>query len=148
MLYRVFHAGWLLAVAVLFLAAGAFTAARLWIPELENYRQEIETAASRAFQHEVSIGALHATLRGINPALRLENVVITGEGGKRLAIREVRISLDTWHYLSEQEIAPSGIDIIGVELSLVRDADGQFHLEHFGAGATADLSVLFGMSRL
>jgi uncharacterized protein (TIGR02099 family) len=148
MLQRVFLAGWLLAVAVLFLAAGAFTAVRLWIPELEKYREEIELAASRAFQHEVTIGAVHATLRGINPALRLENVVIAGEGEHRLAIREVRISLDTWHYLREQEIAPSGVDIIGVDLSLVRDTDGQFHLEHFGRDAAADLSVLFGMSRL
>jgi len=148
MLQRVFLAGWVLVVAVLFLAAGAFTAARILIPELEKYRQDIETAASRAFQHEVTIGALHATLRGINPALRLENVVIAGEGEHRLAIREVRISLDTWHYLSEQEIAPSGVDIIGVELALVRDADGQFHLEHFGGDTAVDLSVLFGMSRL
>ncbi len=148
MLIRVFHAGWLLVVAALFLAAGVFTAARLWLPELENYRQDIETAASRALQHEVTIGALHATLRGINPALRLENVVIAGEGEHRLAIREVRISLDTWHYLSEREIVPSGIDITGVDLSLVRSADGQFHLEHFAGNAAADLSILFGMSRL
>jgi uncharacterized protein (TIGR02099 family) len=148
MLQRVLHAGWLLAVVALFFAAGMFTAARVWIPELEEYRQEIELATSRALQHEVTIGSVHATLRGINPAIRLENVVIAGEGEHRLAIREVRISLDTWHYLTEQEIAPSGIDIIGVDLSLVRDVDGQFHLEHFGADAAADLSALFGMSRL
>jgi uncharacterized protein (TIGR02099 family) len=148
MLHRVLHAGWLLAVAVLLLAAGVFTAARILIPVLEEYRHEIEMATSRALQHEVTIGSLRATLRGINPALRLENVVIAADGEHRIAIREVRISLDTWRYLSEQEIAPSGIDIIGVDLSLVRDVEGQFHLEYFGADAAANLSVLFGMSRL
>ena len=94
MLVRVFHAGWLLAVAVLFLAAGVFSAARFWIPELEAYRQEIEIAASRALQHEVTFGALPATLQGINPALRLENVVIAGEGEHRLARLELHRQAD------------------------------------------------------
>jgi uncharacterized protein (TIGR02099 family) len=148
MLHRILHAGWLLLVAVLFLTAVAITIARLWVPELENYRHDIEVAASTALQHEVSIGDMQATWRGINPVLRLKDVVISGDGGYRLVIREVRITLDSRRYLSEREIGPSGFDVIGVELSLVRDAAGRFSLEHFGGGVATDLSDLFTMSRL
>ncbi len=148
MLHRVLHAGWLLLVTVLFLTAVAFTIARLWVPELENYRHDLEIAASRALQREVSIGGMHASWRGINPVLRLTDVVIAGDGGHRLAIREVRIGLDSRHYLSEQEIGFSAIDVIGIDLSVVRDAAGRFHVEHFGGEAAVDLSGLFSLSRL
>jgi len=148
MLQRVLHAGWLLLVAILFLIAVAFTIARFWVPELENYRHDIELAASRALQHEVSIGGMHASWRGINPVLRLKDVVIAGDGEYRLAIQEVRISLDSRRYLSEREIGFSGIDVLGVELSLVRDATGRFRIEHFSGQAAVDLSGLFAMSRL
>jgi uncharacterized protein (TIGR02099 family) len=148
MLQRVLHAGWLLLVAVLFLAAVAFTIARLWVPELENYRHDIELAASRALQHEVSIGGMRASWRGINPVLRLKDVVIAGDDGHRLAIREVRISLDSRRYLSEREIGFSGIDVLGVDLSLVRDTTGRFRMEHFSGEAAVDLAGLFALSRL
>ncbi len=148
MLQRVLHAGWLLLVAALFLAAVAFAIVRLWVPQLENYRQDIELAASRALQHEITIGSMHAGWRGIRPVIRLKDVEIAGEGDHRLAIREVRIRLAIWRYLTEREVALSGIDVVGVDLSLVRDAEGQFQLEHFGGDAAADLSGLFAMSRL
>ncbi|HYQ71349.1 MAG TPA: hypothetical protein VET88_05410, partial [Gammaproteobacteria bacterium] len=148
MLQRVLHAGWLLIVAALFLTAIAFTIARLWLPGLENYRQDIELAASRALQHEVTIGDMRASWRGIKPVLRLGDVEIAGEGGHRLAIREVRISLDTRRYLSHQEIGFSEIDVLGVDLQVIRDADGRFHIEHFSGGTAVDLTELFRLSRL
>ena len=148
MLQRVIHASWLLIVALLFLTAGAFTIARLWVPRLETYRQDIELAASRALQHEVSIGGIRASWRGINPVLRLKDVVIAGDGEHRLAIREVRLSLDSRHYLSEREIGFSGVDVRGVDLPLVRDAAGQFRIEHFSGDVAVDLSGLFAISRL
>jgi len=148
MLQRVLHAGWLVLVAALFLTAVAFTIVRLWVPKLEDYRHDIELAASRALQHEVSIGSMRASWRGINPVLRLRDVVIAGDGEYHLAIKEVRLSLDSGRYLSEREIGFSGIDVLGVDLSLVRDAAGQFRIEHFSSEAAVDLSGLFAMSRL
>jgi len=148
MLQRFFHAGWLLLVAALFMTAVVFTIARLWVPALEEYRHDIELAASRALQHEVSIGSMRASWRGINPVLRLKDVVIAGDGDYRLAIQEVRISLDSRRYLSEREIGFSGIDVLGVDVSVIRDTAGRFRIEHFSGEAAVDLSGLFVMSRL
>ncbi len=148
MLQRVLHAGWLLLVTVLFLTAAAFTVARIMVSELDKYRHDLEIAASRALQHDVTIGAMHATWHGISPVLRLRDVVIAGDGAYRLAIREVRISLDSRRYLREREIGFSGIDVLGVDLPLVRDAEGLFRIEHFGGEVAVDLSGLFAIPRL
>jgi len=139
---------WLLLVATLFLVAVLLTAARHWVSTLENYRHEIELAVSRALQHEVSLGELRAGWHGIGPVLVLRDVVVAGDAGHPLAIREVRIGVDILHYLTEQEITLSVIDIIGTDLTLVRDAAGTLHPEGFSGAAALDLAALSSISRL
>jgi len=148
MLRSTINALWLLLVAALFLVAAALTAARLWVSSLENYRDEIELAASRALQHEVRFGAMQAGWRGISPVLVLGDVHVSADAGQRLAIREVRLSLDVLHYLAAREVAFSGIDIIGIELSLLRTPAGDWQLEHFSGAAAVDLAALSSISRL
>jgi uncharacterized protein YhdP len=104
MLKRFFHTLWLLFVTVLFMAAVVLTTARLAIPSLSQYRLEIENAAGQLLHKQVSIGRLEGTWRGLNPVLKLKHVVLADPAGEQasLDIREVLITLDAGHYLSER----------------------------------------------
>ena len=152
MLKRIFHTLWLLSVALLFLVAVALTAARLWVPSLGEYRLEIETAASEALKKDVSIGRLEATFRGLNPVLKLKNVVLADPAGVQdsLAIREIWITIDAERFATEQQLQFAGIEIIGADVTLIRDADGGFYLDKFRSDGEDDASLdqLMQMSRL
>jgi len=152
MLRRIFHTLWYLLVALLLLVAVLLTAARLWVPSLSEYRLEIEAAASEALKKDVSIGRLEATFRGLNPVLKLKNVELadpTGEQGS-VAIREVWITIDAQRYAAEQQLQFAGIDIIGADITLIRDAAGKFYLDKFRDDGEDDRSLdqLMQMSRL
>ena len=101
MLKRLFHTVWLLFVALLFLVAVVLMTARIWVPSLSQYRLEIENAASQVLQKQVSIGRLEASWRGLNPVLKLKNVILADPAGEQasLGIREVWITIDAWQYL-------------------------------------------------
>jgi uncharacterized protein (TIGR02099 family) len=152
MLKRISHTLWLLSVALLFLVAVVLTAARLWVPSLSEYRLEIESAASEVLKKDVSIGRLEATFRGLNPVLKLKNVVLADPAGIQdsLAIREVWITIDAEQYLAEQQFQFAGIDVIGADLTLIRDTEGSFYLDKFRSdgGEDASLDQLMQMSRL
>ena len=152
MLKRVLHITWLLAVSLLLLTALLLTAARLLVPALATYRLDIEAAASEALGRQVSIARLEATWRDMGPVLKLKDVAISTRtnGPQQLKIREIWVSVDVEHYLAEQELQFSGIDVIGADLTLVRDAAGRIYLEGLASdgGAADSLSGLADMQRL
>ena len=110
MLKRLLHITWLLCVALLLLAAVVLTSVRLLVPELADYRLDIESAASEALGRQVSIARIEATWRDMGPVLKLKNVAIGSQedGPQRLEIREIWVSVDVEHYLAEQELRFSG----------------------------------------
>jgi uncharacterized protein (TIGR02099 family) len=132
MLARTLHSLWLLAVALLFLVAVVLMAGRLLVPLLGEYRAEVENLAGQALQRNVSIGRMQGTWRRLNPVLRLKDVVISEPQapGSRLYIREVWLALDVRNYLLEGEVRIASIDVIGADLSVIRNADGHLYIEH------------------
>lgn len=152
MLKRVLHISWLLAVTLLFLAALLLTAARLLVPSLAAYRLDIEAAAGEALGRQVSIARLEATWRDMGPVLKLRDVIInTGtDDPRQLEIREIWVSIDVEHLLAEQELQLSGIDIIGANLTLVREASGRVYLDGLASddADSSSLSALADLQRL
>ena len=152
MLKRLFHTVWLLCVALLFVTAVVLTTARIWVPSLSQYRIEIENAASQVLQKQVSIGRLEAGWRGLNPVLKLKNVVLSDPAGEQasLDIREVWVTIDARRYLEKQELKLAGIDIVGIDLTLIRDRTGQIYLDAFRSneGDNSALQDLGRMARL
>ncbi|MGD8311164.1 MAG: YhdP family protein [Gammaproteobacteria bacterium] len=149
MLKRTLHTIWLLSAVALLLAAIALSVARLLVPALAGYRQEIETAAGAALNKQVSIGGLAASLHAMSPVLRLRDVVISDAArDRRLEIGEVRLSIDVEHYLAEHELRVAGIDINGADLTLVRDVDGRLFLAELLLDESAGIAGLTDLQRL
>ena len=133
MLKKAFHSLWMLLVTLLVLIAMALTAARILVPELGAYRMEIEQAASQALSKQVSIGRMAASWRGLNPVIKLKDVELIDPAGahEAMTIREIWVTVDAEQYLSQQVVKLAGIDVIGADFSLVRDADGSFYVDGF-----------------
>ena len=152
MLKRLFNLAWLCLVALLLLSAVMLTAARLWVPSLSEYRNDIVASASSALNRPVNIRRMEATWRGLSPVLKLKDVTIGGAPAmpQRLDIRELWISIDVQHFITTREIRISGVDVIGVDLTLVRDEQGRVYIEELPLDADPGSGVtgLTGMSRL
>jgi uncharacterized protein (TIGR02099 family) len=131
MLARLFHALWLLLVTLLFLAAAALTAARLWVPTLGEYRQEAEKLASEALHRPVTIERMEATWRGLNPVLKFKGVSVSGAGREdgRLDVGQVWVAIDLGRLLYDRQIRLASIDVIGADVNVVRDTDGRIYVE-------------------
>ena len=149
MLKRTFLAIWLMSVTLLFLTAVVLTAARMWVPLLNDYRVEIENAVSQVLNRQVSIGGLDATWRGLGPVLKLKNVHIDLQDADQgsLEIREVWVTIDADHYLAEREVQVTAIDVIGADLVVIRDVAGEIFLDGFRQEKSAD-SPLKGLEEL
>ncbi len=141
MLKKSLHFLWLLLVTSLVLVAAALTAARVWIPEARVYHDEVERTVSQLLDKQVTIGRMRATWRGINPVIRLKDVEVADPAGghEPLVASEVRVTIDAEHYLSHQKIRLSGIDVIGADLTVLRDADGTVYLEGFRPAEDSEL---------
>ncbi|MEN8108789.1 MAG: YhdP family protein [Pseudomonadota bacterium] len=152
MIGRLLHTFWLLFVGLLFLFAVTLTVARLWVPVLGEYRVAAEQALSELLEQPVSITRMEATWRGLNPVIKLKGVAITDDEQRNvmLGIDEVWVGIDTRAYLDERQIRPSSIDIIGANVTLIREADGNFHIDGIRgkSGDNSGLSRLLQMQRL
>jgi uncharacterized protein (TIGR02099 family) len=152
MIGRLLHTFWLLLVGLLLLFAILLSVARLWVPVLGEYRKAAEHSLGELLDLPVSIARMDATWRGMNPVIKLRGVSIAGrEPGKSLLeIGEVWVGIDIQAYLDEREFRPASIDIIGADVTLIRDPDGRLHLDGVdsGSGGGAGLSRLLSMERL
>ncbi len=152
MIGRLLHTFWLLLVGLLLLFAVLLSVARLWVPVLGEYREAAEHSLGELLEQPVSIARMDATWRGMNPVIKLRGVSIAGreQGEPVLEIGEVWVGIDIQAYLDEREFRPASIDIIGADVTLIRDPDGRLHLDGIdsGSGGDAGLSRLLSMERL
>lgn len=152
MLARTLHYFWLLSVVALFVAAVVLAAGRLWVPTLGEYRAEVEALASEALQKTVTIGRMEGAWRGLSPILKLRDVIITepGQPEAALAIGEVQIGIDVKNYLYERRQLLENIDVIGADVTVIRDPDGNFHINRmtYASGGDTSLAALFDIDRL
>jgi uncharacterized protein (TIGR02099 family) len=69
------------------------------LPNVDNYKPEIEQLASRAIGNRVTIDALDASWHGMHPRLSLRNVIIHDKSGNNaLTLPEVDATLSWWSF--------------------------------------------------
>ena len=143
MLARILHSLWLLFVAILFLSAAVLMAARLWVPALGDFRVEVENLASKALHKTVSIGRMEGSWRGLNPVIKLKNVVVSdpGQQGDVVTVEAVWVGIDIRNYLLEKQIRLASIDAIGVDARVIRDETGQIYIDGLKGDADDNTAI-------
>ncbi len=111
---------WWLTVVVVVGLAVALSAARVLLPEMSEYRVQIETMATRVVDRPVQIGSLDADWQGLSPVLKLQQVRVHDEKfpGGSLAVQEVHLTLDLFSSLVQRQWRTSRLRVIGAHLSL------------------------------
>ena len=127
MLKRVTRAFWYSAAALLILLALLLSAARLVLPLLDDYHDELQQWLGQQVDLPVRIERLDLGWHGLGPDLRLLNTRLYDRSGEEVLLRldELRLGIDLWRSWREQRLVSARIALQGSELNLIRRQDGR-----------------------
>ena len=129
----------LLILAVYFVVAGLFLAARYWVlPNLDQWRPQIAHHLSHALNSEIRLGPIEAEWNGLNPQLRLHDVTLMDtRQHKVLRLPELDAVL-SWRSILTLRPQLVSLEARGIELTVRRDRSGRLWI----AGQTIEAGTL------
>jgi len=115
----------ILAAVVIALALLVGTA-RLLLPQVPQYRDDIRQLAEAATGFSVEFGDISAGMSRYGPQLRLEETRISmpDEPDEFLYAEQISISLDVATLVLSQQLVPGRTEVRGVQVNLVRTPEG------------------------
>lgn len=118
-------------VAVVFTAA-TMSIARLMMPLLNKYTDDVEQWVSKAAGQPIEIGAIDGRWHGIVPELVLKNVRIFDKSGKNELLRtgSARVGINIIDSIRNKTVSVAGFTITGIRLDFVRRTDGTLSLRN------------------
>ncbi|MCG8325530.1 MAG: AsmA family protein, partial [Thiotrichales bacterium] len=129
-LTRLYHFSWYALATIIILAAVSITLLRIALPDIGQYREDIQLWVSNYMGYPVEIRNINADWSGWIPNLYLEGIkIINNETNSPLiSFNQARITLDPLSSLKKQEVIPHSIRVSGLDLSLIRHVDGTVSL--------------------
>lgn len=117
---------WYGGAALLVLVAVLFTLLRLWMPNVGEWRPEIETYLTEKSGRPVRIERLDAYWKGLQPGLRARGLSLYAADGRHAVVRldEARISI-AWLRLLTGELAFDELTLVRPALQAQRLKDGR-----------------------
>ncbi len=131
-LYRLFtKVFWTTAVSLIITAAVVVSIGRLLLPGIDEYREQIQEWVSGYMGQPVRIREISADWRGWTPNLYLTDISIIDRNRGRILTRFKRasLSIDLIASLRLRRPVPGRLQVSGIDLSLVRDAQGRVTIE-------------------
>lgn len=116
-------------IALYFVFCGVFLSLRyLILPNIDHYKPEVESLASHLLQRPVTISAIYANWEGLNPRLRLDNLIVYNQQGERaLVLPEVVATVSWWSALTLQ-LQLDHLEVSRPDLEIERDSDGRIYV--------------------
>ena len=123
MLRRTLHICWWSVAAAVVALAVILSAARLLLPGMSDYREQVAGVATGVFGRPVSIGSLDAAWRGLSPVIRFGHLVVDDPRlpGGQLKIERVEVAVDVIDSLLQRRLLTAGVRVIGTALDLDTD---------------------------
>ena len=117
--------------AILLLIAVTITGVRLALPEVERYRQNIESWVSDYTGRTLTIDKIHADWRGWRPRLYLSNVDLYGADNQRkiAGFERVALELSPWRSLLNRRLVTTRMTLSGLRVAVTRQPDGAIVVE-------------------
>lgn len=101
------------------------------LPNLENYKPELEQFASAKMGRTLSIQSLQANWQGFNPQIALRGIVIHDQNSQAaLTLPEVNTTLSWWS-LAVMDLRFAEIEIVRPKLNIRRDQQGVIEVAGF-----------------
>ena len=123
---RVYHAALYLVGAVVLLAAILVTGIRLALPNIGQYKSEVEAWAGYYLQHDVAVDSISAEWQGWIPSVLLQGVQLRSRdgAGEIIGFDAVTVEISPLMSLRKRQPAPRRIVISGLDVSVSRLGDG------------------------
>lgn len=123
---------WYAIGTAILLAAILVTIIRLLLPDIGNYRDDIQAWVSQYMGYPVVIQSIQADWRGWTPQLYLDQVTLMSPGGEReiAEFDSAYISFSPLRSLYHRQVIPESLVISGVRLQLLRLEDGNILAIH------------------
>jgi len=122
---------WSVTAFLIVTAAVTVTLVRLLLPQLGEYREELQAWVSDYVAQPVAIGTFEASWRGWTPELHLTDIRLLDENGERVITRfqSANLGVNLLASLRQQRLVPGKLVVSGVQLSLLRGRDGAIRIE-------------------
>lgn len=122
---------WYSFAVIAILLAIAISLTRVFITDVKDYRQEIESFASSVLEQEVRIDSMDAKLSGFTPLIVFNGVRMMDNAGQRQLVRfeQARLTIDTIRSLTNLKIIPKAFTVSGVSLGIHRNKDGILQIQ-------------------
>ncbi len=105
---------------------------RFWLlPEIDQFRHQLEAIIAERLHQPVRIGKLRASLYQFKPQLRLLGVSI-GNPAHPLQLQEIQVVVDTLASLKKRDLAIESIQLLGARIDIERTLDGQISIRGLG----------------
>ena len=126
--YRMF---WYTLAVLIILVAIAISLVRVFIPDLKEYREEVEFFASTVLEQEVTIESMEAEMSGFTPLIIFNGIKMFDHDRNRELIRfeQARLTIDPLRSIADLKLVPRSFTIYGVSLGIHRKADGTFSIQ-------------------
>jgi len=121
--YRIF---WYTLVGLILAIAVFISIIRLFPPDVEEYRQQIEELASAIIESQVHIQSMDAKLAGFTPVIIFNDVHLLDVKGKREIVRfkSASLGIDFFRSIVNKKLIPKSFTIHGINLSIIRKRNG------------------------
>jgi uncharacterized protein (TIGR02099 family) len=121
-----FSALWLSLAMLIIGVALLFSVARLLLPEVGKYHDEVAAWVGDVLGQPVKIGALAAGWHGLGPSVDLRDVTVLDAAGQQTVLQcaSARIDINLWESLRRWQFEPGQLTVRGLHLVVVRRADG------------------------
>lgn len=125
-LRRIYHACWYVFAVVVLSSALLITLIRIVLPYAGNYREELQNMISRQTGYTVRIENIRGEWEGWVPIIRLDgiNISTTVTDVDITRLKSATIKFDPYTSFKQGVSTPFRLTITGLDLTLVRSADG------------------------
>lgn len=116
-----------LVAGVLIVLAVLVGIARLFLPLVPDYQNEIRRFVSATTGLNVQFARVSASWPLAGPEFRFRDVeVSTRTGSPLLAARELRVGINLWRLIMDRRLLPGRVGVTGARVQLERNRDGRF----------------------
>lgn len=131
---------WFSFVVIVIALALLLSAARILLPAVGEYRDEVARLAGELVGQPVRIGEIRAGWHGWGPSVKLRDVEVLDAAGQQAVLRcdAARIDMNVWRSLLERQFEPGKLTVSGMSLSLIRREDGSIAAAGLG-GAQGEM---------
>lgn len=118
-----------LLLALYFLGAFLFLLMRyVLLPQVEQYKPEVELYLSKEIGRPVKIATLQASWQGLNPLFSLRNLSVQDQDGKpSFVLPELNARISWWSFLVF-DIRFAQIELVNARLNIRRDTNGKIEI--------------------